>query len=145
MKIAIGADHRGFELKNFLESHSTIDKTPIEWIDCGTFTPDRTDYPIFAKLVAKAVQSGKSDVGILICGTGTGMAITANRYRGIHAAVVWCPAIACASKEDDNVNILVLPADYLTHNESLILVSQWLSCTFKQDHYAERLAMIDDQ
>jgi ribose 5-phosphate isomerase B len=145
MKIALGADHRGFALKNFFLSHAALGGTPITWIDYGTFSPERTDYPQFAKEVAAAVQNHGADAGILACGSGTGMAVTANRFKGVFAAVVWCPAIACVSKEDDNVNILVFPADFITHAEALEIVTRWLSCRFKQDHYAERLAMIDEE
>lgn len=144
MKIAIGADHRGFALKNYLMSYGSLSNIPIEWVDCGTFTADRTDYPIYAKSVAHMVQNGSVDSGILACGTGTGMAIAANRYKGIYAAVVWSPEIACASKEDDNINILVFPADYLGPDEALTIVTRWLVCSFKHDHYAERLDMIDE-
>jgi len=144
MKIAIGADHRGYDLKKYFLSLKNINSIELQWIDCGTYSSDRTDYPIYSKIVAQKVQNNEADAGILICGTGTGMAIAANRFTGIHAAVLWNPDVACASKEDDNVNIVVLPADYLTQEQAYAIVSRWLQCSFKHDHYAERLAMIDE-
>lgn len=144
MNIALGADHRGYVLKEFFKTLTTLNNIPLQWVDYGTYSPERTDYPIFAKKVAKAMQAHEVDAGILICGTGSGMAITANRFKGVHAAVVWNPQVACASKEDDNVNIAVLPADYLTQDQALHIITCWLGCSFKKDHYAERLAMIDN-
>lgn len=143
MKIAIGADHRGLRLKEYLCSLHSIGSMPIEWLNMGTDDLVRTDYPIYAKRVARAVQEGQADRGILVCGTGIGMAVAANRFTSIYAAVLWSPHIACVSREDDGVNIAALPADYLAEEEARIIINAWLSCTFKQDRYEKRLTMID--
>ncbi len=143
MIIAIGADHRGFGMKEFIKQHTSQDGILFEWLDKGALTSERSDYPVFAAAVARAVQQGAADAGVLMCGTGTGMAIAANRYKGIYAGLAWSPAIACASREDDNVNVLVFPSDYLTYQEAYGIFVSWLHCGFKKNHYEKRLSMID--
>ena len=145
MKIAIGADHHGFALKDFLQKWiSHVGEHSIEWVDYGTYSTDRCDYPGFAYAVARAVQKHECDLGILICGTGAGMAIAANRLRGIYAAVVWDRDVARAVREDDNVNVLVLPADYIDFCSARWFVKAWLNGTFKEDRYRKRLEMLEE-
>jgi len=143
MRIAIGADHRGYALKEYFRLMGTIGSTAVEWINMGTDTSIRTDYPIFARRVAKLVACGEAERGLLLCGTGIGMAIAANRYKGIYAGVLWNPHIAAVAREDDKVNVAVLPTDYVSESEALLIVKAWLMSEFKEDRYAERLAMID--
>jgi ribose 5-phosphate isomerase B len=143
MKIGIGADHRGFELKEFFKAHSSVNNIPLEWIDVGAFSSERSDYPIFAREVALLLQARKVDAGILMCRTGIGMAVTANRFKGVYAAVVWNSAMACMGRQDDNVNVLVFPADYVVFQEALLIFKSWLGCTFKHNRYEERLKLID--
>lgn len=141
--VAIGADHRGFTVKSFLMSHTVIGRYSIEWLDVGTYASERTDYPIFAQKVALLMQQKQVDYGIVACGTGIGMAIAANRFKGVYAGLVWNNMIARLAKEDDNVNLLVLPADFISQSEALDLVKTWLEAKFKEGRYAERIAMID--
>ncbi len=143
MIIAIGADHRGFGMKEFFKKHTSDGAILFEWLDKGTMSDERVDYPIFAQAVARALQSGAADMGVLMCGTGSGMAMAANRFSGVYAAVVWDVSIACASRQDDNANILVFPADYLTYEEAYRIFSQALTCQFKKNHYAARLSLIE--
>ncbi len=138
-RIAISADHRGFLLKQYLMAQGET----IEWSDYGTNTLERTDYPLFVPPVVEALRAGHVDYGILICGTGVGMAIAANRYKGIYAGLVWNGEVARKAKEDDNITILVLPADYLTEQEALHCVRVWLETSFKEGRYQERLSLID--
>src|SRR5262245_4845693 len=119
LKIAIGADHRGFELKEFLMQQESLADKKIIWTNVGCFVPDRTDYPLFASPVSILVQTKQVDIGILICGTGTGMAVAANRFERIYAGVAWNEVIARLNKEDDNVNILVLPSDFVTPEQAI--------------------------
>jgi ribose 5-phosphate isomerase B len=141
--IGIGADHRGFELKQLLRLRPMIGDYEIIWHDVGCFSVERTDYPPFAQQVARMVKNGEVDLGVLFCGTGTGMAIAANRFPGIYAGVAWDPVIARRMREDDKVNILVVPADFIVTEAPLIdLVEAWLSATFKGGRYAERLTML---
>ena len=141
MKIAIGADHRGFEQKQRIISYFA---SQIEFIDVGTDSMDRTDYPLYARKVVDLMAKQEVDAGILLCGSGMGMAIAANRYKDIYAGVVWNKEIARMAKEDDNINLLVLPSDFIQNDQLIPIVNAWLQATFKGGRYAERLAMIDE-
>ncbi len=138
-RIAISADHRGFLLKQYLIAHLGT----VQWFDYGTHTPERTDYPLFVPPLVEALKAGMVDYGILICGTGVGMAIAANRHRGIYAGLVWNAEVARRAKEDDNVNVLVIPADYLTKDEAVKCIASWIAASFKGGRYQERLSLID--
>lgn len=141
MKIAIGSDHRGFEHKKYIINSCNN----VAWIDVGSYTPDRSDYPIFAHNVAQMIITKEIDCGVLICGTGAGMAIVVNRYPYLYAAVAWSCEVAQRCKEDDNSNVLVLPADYISLQESVRAVQLWLTAEFKGGIYQKRIAMIDTQ
>lgn len=143
LRIAIGSDHRGFEHKAVIQHAVTHDEKRIEWLDVGCFTPERCDYPPFAHVVVQEIKARKADLGILLCGTGVGMAIAANRFNHIYAALVWDKITAQRSKEEDNANILVLPADYMSPQESAELVSIWLNAQFLENRYEKRLNIID--
>lgn len=144
MKIVLGADHRGYGHKEFLKLQNTIAGITITWIDVGAFDEQRSDYPIFAHAACKEMLTGNADKGILICGTGVGMAIAANRYKKIRAALAWNEQVAQLSAQDDNANILVLPSDFISYEQSLALVTAWLAAQFKGGRYGERVAMIDE-
>lgn len=139
MKIAIGADHRGFLHKEFIKKHMTT----IEWIDVGTDNEERTDYPIFSNKVVNLIATYEVQYGVLICGTGGGMAIAANRYKEMYAVVAWNKQVAQRCKQEDNTNILVLPSDFITYDDGVIMVNTWLEQEFKGGRYADRIAMID--
>lgn len=141
--IAIGADHRGFSLKELLMAQENIGAINIEWIDCGTNCPERTDYPIYTECVVDAVLSRTAQLGLLLCGSGIGMSIAANRHRGIFAALVWNEILAAAAKQDENANILVLPADFIDGDQAIGIIQSWLTATFKEGRYERRLQMID--
>lgn len=141
-RIAIGVDHRGFVLKNALLKE-LLDL--VTWIDVGTFSPERTDYPVFAQKVVHLIQTGETDCGVLACGSGIGIAIAANRYPHIYAGVVWNEVVARSAKEDDNVNILVLPADCISVDLAASLIRIWLTAEFKGGRYQKRLDMIDKE
>ncbi|HBR70343.1 TPA: ribose-5-phosphate isomerase [Candidatus Dependentiae bacterium] len=142
-KIAIGSDHRGYEIKRYLVSLDHIGDHKISWIDVGTSHNERTDYPQYAEKVVRFVQKHDVDCGILLCGTGIGMSIAANRFKGIFAALVWNEEVARRSKREDGSNVLVLPADYLDNEQALILVLAWLDSEFLGGHYAERLRQVE--
>lgn len=141
--IAIGTDHHGFIHKQQLISCATIGTHRIEWLDQGVYTNERVDYPPFAQAVSRALQDNIADAGILLCGTGVGMAIAANRFKGIYAALVWNEHVARLSRQHDNANILVLPADYLSPERTISVVHAWLAVEFLGGRYAERIALID--
>ena len=138
MKIAIGADHRGFLHKEFIKKHMPT----IEWIDVGTESEERTDYPLFSDKVVDLIVTYAVEYGVLICGTGGGMAIAANRYKNMYAVVAWNKEVAQRCKQEDNANILVLPSDFIAYDDSVTIVNAWLEQDFKGGRYAERIAMI---
>jgi ribose 5-phosphate isomerase B len=143
MKIAIGSDHRGFAHKAALLAQHSLAGTHVSWHDMGCFTAEDADYPEFAQYVVHAVASGQAELGILLCGTGGGMAIAANRFSHIYATVAWNEEVARLGREHDNTNILVLPADYVTSEQALKIVGAWLGARFAGERHAHRLAMID--
>lgn len=142
--IAIGADHRGYRYKMSLITRFELLGHTIEWVDVGAYDETRTNYPPFAKAVCEKMEAGEVQYGILICGTGIGMAVVANRYHGIYAGVVWNEQIAKLSKEHDNVNVLVIPSDFVTEDEMHDMVRVWLSASFFEGQYQTRLSMIDE-
>jgi len=142
-KIAIAADHHGYNIKEYLVLLNNIGDHEVLWIDSGTFNKERADYPSYAEKVARLVQNHEVDCGLLLCGTGIGMSIAANRFKKIFAALVWCEEVARRSKREDNSNILVLPADYLDNEQALILVLAWLDSEFLEGHYVKRLEQIE--
>ena len=143
MKIAIGADHRGYELKEALKKHTKFNNYDVEWIDCGACDAKRSDYPVFVCAVCTQLQQGSAQRGILICSTGVGMSIAANRFKNIYAALVWNENIARAARQEDNANVLVFAADCTTLDQAISMITVWLEAEFKGGRYQERLDMID--
>lgn len=139
MKISIGADHRGFYLKTIIIERCS----DIEFCDVGTHDERRTDYPLYAQDVCKHVLTGAADAGILICGSGQGMAIAANRHRGIYAALCWSVKMAEVAKAHDAANVLVLSADFVSPEDNCLIVQTWLHTRFLGGRYQDRLDMLD--
>lgn len=143
VKIIIGSDHRGVELKKQIMT----DFDAHEWHDVGAYVAERTDYPIYAKQVCSMITNGDSSFGLLICGSGVGMAIAANRTPGIYAALCWSEEIARIAYRDDGVNVLVLGADVIppAQNSAIVaaMIQSWEENSFKGGQYLARLRMID--
>jgi ribose 5-phosphate isomerase B len=139
MKIAIGADHRGFAQKEYIRA--TLSEHT--WLDIGSHSDVRSDYPLFAAKVCEALLSGKAERGILLCGTGVGMSIAANRFAHIYAALAWSVDVAIRSRQEDASNIVVLPSDYISQEEAVIIIQEWLQAVPSDGRYQERIAMID--
>ena len=140
--IAIGSDHGGYKLKEEIKKY--LDEKEIKYIDFGTNSEERTDYPIYAKKVATAITTGECDKGILFCRSGQGMAIVANKFKGIRAADVNNEEAARFGKADDDINVLTLGGDYLTVNQAVCIIRTWLATEFKQGRYQERIQMIEE-
>lgn len=143
MIIAIGNDHHGFVQKQIIKEQLTIENQPIEWLDVGSYGPERVNYPPYGIAVAHSLREGEAQYGILLCGTGVGMAIVANRFKGIYAAVAWNEELARKSKEDDKANILVIPSDYVRNEDVIKMIKAWILASFKGGRYQERIEMID--
>lgn len=141
MNIAIGTDHRGFALKELIK-HMSFDK-PVSWIDVGSYNTERSDYPLFAQKVCQLILSNQVQYGVLLCATGIGMSIAANRFTGIRAALVWDKTIAQLSKEEENANILVLPAEYIAPEQAQNMIALWLTAAFKGGRYQERIEQVN--
>ncbi|GIN63338.1 ribose 5-phosphate isomerase B [Robertmurraya siralis] len=142
MKIAVGNDHVGIELKpviiEFLESLGH------EVVDYGAQTNERTDYPIYGKKVGEEVAAGNVDCGILICGTGVGISIAANKVKGVRAVVCSEPYTAQLSKEHNNTNILAFGSRVIGSELAKMIVKAWLDAEFKGGRHANRVKMIAD-
>lgn len=142
MRIAIGADHRGFAQKIIILDFFAKEKQHT-CIDVGTMSEERTDYPIYAQKAVAMLQAQMVDLAILLCGSGIGMAIAANRYPHIQAGVAWNREVARLARAHDNVNVLVIPSDFVANEQVMHIVESWLYAEFLGGRYAERLEMID--
>jgi ribose 5-phosphate isomerase B len=139
--IPIGADHAGFELKERLKRE--LEALGFAADDVGTHSTESTDYPDYAHKVADRVARGEAARGVLLCGTGLGMAYAANRHHGVRAAVAWTPEIAKLAREHNDANILVLPARFVTESAGLDILKAWLQTPFEGGRHARRIGKID--
>jgi ribose 5-phosphate isomerase B len=142
MNLAIGSDHAGFKLKNELLVH-LIEKG-LELQDFGPDTADSVDYPDYAHKVAESVASGENDLGILICGSGNGVCITANKHKGIRAALAWEEEIAALARQHNNANILCVPARFVSKAKAFKIVDAWLDAAFEGGRHQNRVSKIED-
>ena len=138
MKIAIGADHAGFEYKEALQLF--LKDATLK--DYGTYSAESVDYPDFAHPVAFAVENGEYDLGILICGSGNGIAITANKHQGIRAAICWNVELAELARKHNNANILCLPARFISIKEAQEITTAFLNTAFEGGRHANRIGKI---
>ncbi len=137
MKIAIGSDHAGFELKTYLKSILEKEKQTI--VDVGAGSEDSVDYPDFGIQVARLVSEGQVDRGVLICGTGVGMSITANKVRGVRAALVHDLFTAIQSRRHVDANVLVLGGRVIGKGLAAEMLKVWLAEPFEGGRHALRL------
>lgn len=144
MNIYIGADHKGYELKNQVREH--LEHAGVNVIDKGAMTLEPgDDYPKYAFAVTGAMLGDEGSMGILVCGSGQGMAMAANKVGGIRAAVVWSPAEARASRHDDDANVLVLPAHMIDVEMALEVVDQFVDTKFSgEERHKRRLDQIEE-
>jgi len=146
MKIALGADHAGFELKEQIKQH--LQQKQIAVQDDGTSSTASVDYPDFARLVAHDVSQDRADLGILVCGSGIGMAISANKVAGIRAANVSSEYEAQMSREHNNANVLALGARILQPDQAIRIVDTWLASAFaggRHERRVEKIAEIEKE
>lgn len=140
--IALGSDHGGYALKEEIKKY--LNEKQIQFKDFGTYSEERTDYPVYAKEVSKSVQNGECEAGILICKTGFGMTMVANKFKGVRCAPCFDEAMAKQAKEHSNINILALPAEYVNITKAVPIIRIWLASEFLEGRYSERLQMIED-
>jgi ribose 5-phosphate isomerase B len=142
MKIALGSDHRGFRYKEIIKG--ILDKRKIAFEDFGTFSEESVDYPDYGIKAAKAVASKNADYGVLICGTGNGMAIVANKIKGIRAGLATNPEMARLTRSHNNANVLVLSEMFTPETELYEIINCFLDTAFEGGRHARRVSKIDE-
>jgi ribose 5-phosphate isomerase B len=143
MKVAVGSDHAGYELKEGVVRY--LAESGVDYVDFGVFSPERADYPDTGVLVAEAVARGDFDRGILICYTGIGMSIVANKVPGIRAALCADKECAVLTREHNDTNILVLGSHMTSIEQARRIVDTWLSTDFPgEERHARRISKIAD-
>lgn len=140
MKLAIGNDHVAVEMKNEIMAY--LESKGVEVVNVGTDTPERFNYPVSGYKVAKLVASGEVDGGVLICGTGVGISLAANKVHGIRACVCSEPYTARLAKEHNNANIIAFGARVIGVEMAKMIVDEWMNAQFQGGRHSERVAMI---
>ncbi|MEW5918032.1 MAG: ribose 5-phosphate isomerase B [Gemmatimonadota bacterium] len=140
-KIPIAADHAGYDMKQILSEH--LKRRGFEVQDLGTNSHASTDYPDYAHPVAQEVSSGEVRRGVLLCGSGQGMAMAANRYPHVRAALAWNPEVAALSRAHNDANVLVIPSRCVSDDEARAMLDAWLDTPFEHGRHEPRVAKID--
>lgn len=140
--IAIGSDHGGYKLKEEIKRY--LEEREIEYTDCGTFNEESVDYPEIAKTVALEVQSRQCEKGIIICRSGIGMSIVANKFKGIRCAKCNDEEEAKFSIMHNNANMLALGADYMDVNKAIRIVRTWIATEFEGGRHEQRIKIIEE-
>ena len=141
-KIGIASDHAGYEMKEFLVGY--LDAMGYEVLDFGTHSPDSVDYADFAHPLAEAIENGKLERGIALCGAGEGMTMTLNKHQGIRAGLAWEPEIASLIRRHNNANIIVFPARFISNDEAVAMLDAYFSAQFeggRHEHRIEKMAI----
>ena len=142
MKISLGCDHGGYAPKEHIKAY--LESKGHEVVDCGTYSTDSCDYPIFGEAAARKVQSGECERGIVICTTGIGISIAANKVRGIRCALCSEPLSAEMTRRHNDANILAMGARVLGTGLALKIVDTFLTTDFEGGRHARRVALISD-
>lgn len=140
MKVAVGCDHGGFILKDAVIS--TLEELGAQVVDMGTYSTESVDYPVYGKKVADAVANGECDLGVVMCGTGIGISIAANKVKGIRAAVVTDEFMAEMTRRHNNANIIALGGRVITPEKAKSLVKAWYTVEFEGGRHQKRIDMI---
>lgn len=141
LKIAIGSDHAGFELKEHLINYLKSKQHEVK--DIGCFSAERADYPDYGHAVANAVLNKEVELGILMCGSGNGINMSANKHKGIRSALCWNSEIAALARQHNDANILVLPARYITQEEANKCIDVFITEKFEGGRHQARIEKID--
>ena len=138
--VGLCCDHAGFELKEFVKGW--LQAKGLEYKDFGTYSTESCDYPDYAHPLALAVESGKCDPGIAICGTGNGIGMTLNKHQGIRAALCWNAEIAHMARLHNDANILVMPGRYISTAEADMILTEFFSTPFEGGRHQRRIDKI---
>lgn len=139
--IALAADHAGFELKEYIRKY--LDSLNFTFIDFGTYSTESIDYPDVIHPLCESILAHKADVGIIFCGSGNGVNITANKHKGIRSALCWIPEIAKLAREHNNANVIALPARFLNEVTAKEIVDTFLSAEFEGGRHQRRVDKIE--
>ncbi|HEV7231977.1 MAG TPA: ribose 5-phosphate isomerase B [Bacteroidia bacterium] len=140
MKIAIGSDHAGFSLKEKIRKYLAGKGYSVT--DKGCFSEERADYPDFGHAVALAVENKEAETGILLCGSGNGINMAANKHKGIRSALCWTEEIARLARQHNNANVLALPARFISEEEAGLIADTFLTTAFEGGRHADRVSKI---
>lgn len=140
MKIAIGNDHAGPDYKNAIVQ--MLQQRGVEVVNYGVDSFDSVDYPDFGHKVAKDVEEGKADFGIVICGSGNGIAMTANKHQGVRCALCWTKEIAELARQHNNANVISIPARFTAIPQAVAMVETFLDTDFEGGRHANRVNKI---
>lgn len=138
-KLAIACDHAGFDYKEIIKKHL---EGKYEIKDYGTYSKDSVDYPDFVHPAASSVENGEKELGILICGSGQGVAITANKHQQIRCALCWEPELAALAKQHNNANMVAIPARFVSEEKALEIVDTFLNTEFEGGRHQNRVDKI---
>ena len=139
-KISIGCDHAGFQLKEHLKA--VLQQWNIQVVDFGTYKESSVDYPDYVHPLAHSVESGETEMGIVICGSGNGVAITANKHQGIRAALCWTEELAQLARAHNNANVLSLPSRFISFSEAEAITRIFLQTAFEGGRHTARVDKI---
>ena len=140
MKVAIGCDHAGFPYKDTIIR--TLKKENIEVIDKGTYSSDSVDYPDFVHPVAELIERGEADLGVLICGSGNGVSMAANKHQKIRAALCWKDELAALARQHNDANIISIPARFVSARLARQMVRTFISTDFEGGRHGRRVGKI---
>ena len=140
-RIPIASDHAGFEMKEKIKAKLTAMGYDVQ--DLGTNSPASTDYPDFAHPLAKEIETGAAKRGVLLCGTGLGMAYAANRHEHVRAAVAWLPEIAELARKHNDANVLALPARFVSEGDAEAILDKFLNTPFEGGRHQPRVDKIE--
>jgi len=141
VSLVVASDHGGFELKEKLKA--VLDRLGVAYRDEGTHSAEAVDYPDYARLVARAVSRGEAKRGLLVCGSGQGMAMAANRHPHVRAAVAWSPEVAALTRKHNDANVLALGGRVLDHDRAARILEVWLATAFAGGRHLARVEKID--
>ena len=141
MKILIGNDHAGYSLKLSIIKNL---KNKYEFFDKGSYSDESVDYPDYASIIAKEIQSEKGDLGIIICGTGNGVCMTANKFKGIRAVICWNEEIAKLAKQHNNANIICIPSRFIKVEEAIKIIESFILEKFEGGRHERRIKKINE-
>lgn len=141
MKIVIGADHAGYEYKEYIREYLQMNK--YEVTDKGTFGKDSVDYPDFAHAVAGAIENKNAEIGILFCGSANGVAIAANKHKGVRAAICWDKEISQLARQHNHANVICIPARFVAKELAQEMIDTFIATPFEGGRHEKRVAKID--